>query len=80
MPLCRYSKTLGEPGKGVHFHVKGIAVVDVVLTVFGAFLIQYYWIPACPYLMVLTGLFLMGIVLHRIFCVKTTVDKLLFSS
>ena len=30
------------------------------------------------YLQVTVGLFLLGIILHRLFCVRTTIDKLLF--
>ena len=80
MSLCKYSKALGEPGKGVHFHVMGIAVVDVALTFVGALLIQRLLMPSYSYLHVLIGFFLLGIVLHRMFCVKTTIDKLLFGS
>mgnify|MGYP001264267107 CR=1 FL=1 len=80
MSLCKYSKVLGEPGKGVHFHVMGIAVVDVILTFVGAYLIQRSLMPSYSYIQVLVGFFLLGIILHRIFCVKTTIDKLLFTN
>jgi len=75
--LCRYKNALGIPGEGIHsYRVMNIAVVDVVMTLMGAWVLAYasgvvYWKMAL-------GLFVLGIVMHRMFCVKTTVDKLLF--
>jgi len=89
MNLCKFSNMLGKPGEGVHsFRIFDIAVVDVILTLVGAFFIYFiiktvlkigdievnYWL----YLIILFMLFILGIILHRLFCVKTTVDKFLF--
>ena len=74
MSLCPYRHLLGKPKEGVHrFRVFDIALVDVSLTIIAAFLIsrRYFW-------QVLLLLFLLGIVLHRVFCVRTTVDRWLF--
>ena len=77
MNLCKYKDALGVPGQGVHsYRVGGFAIVDIILTFIGACILslifkQNYWVT-------LVAFFLLGIVLHRIFCVKTTLDKLLF--
>ena len=75
--LCKYRNALGRPGKGVHrFRIANIAVVDVALTVLLAYIIQV--LTECNFWLILAGCFLLGIVLHRMFCVKTPIDKFLF--
>ena len=75
--LCQYSNIFGEPGKGVHkYRVCNIAVVDVLLTIVGAYLINLY--VETGFWKVLLCLFLLGIILHKVFCVRTTVNKFLF--
>jgi type IV secretory pathway TrbL component len=77
--LCKYKDALGIPGEGVHsIRLFNIAVVDVILTFLVSFLVwliirRGFWI-------ILLSFFLLGIVLHRIFCVRTTIDKLIFKS
>jgi fructose-1,6-bisphosphatase/inositol monophosphatase family enzyme len=75
--LCKYKNSLGEIGKGVHSHrLFGVAIVDVIMTIIGGFLFALLF-GVTPWKMI-AGLFILGIVMHRIFCVKTTIDKLLF--
>jgi accessory gene regulator protein AgrB len=75
--LCKYKDIFGKVGEGGHaYRILNIAVVDVLFTIVGAYLIHLYikqnfWI-------VLSVLFAMGILFHRIFCVRTTIDKILF--
>ena len=72
-------KFFGEPGKGIHsYRIYNIAYVDVILTFIGAFVIQKVFFPKTKYMKVLFFLFLLGIFLHRLFDVKTTIDTLLF--
>jgi len=69
---------LGKPNEGMHAHrLFGIAIVDVIMTIVGGCIISY--ITKKSPILVIIILFICGIILHRIFCVKTTVDKLLFS-
>jgi hypothetical protein len=74
---CKYKDIFGIPKKGVHrYRLFGLAIVDVVFTILGAFLFSYLF--RFPFWYCLGFLFLSGIVLHRLFCVRTTIDTLLF--
>lgn len=76
--LCQYKDILGVPGKGLHkYRIFNIAIVDVLLTIILAFFISYLF--SLNFWITLFVLFLLGILLHRLFCVKTTVDKIIFS-
>jgi uncharacterized membrane protein len=68
---------LGEVGKGIHsYRLFGVAIADVIMTIIGAYIISYF--SGFSYLRTLVCFFILGIILHRIFCVRTTIDKLLF--
>ena len=84
MNLCKYKNIFGEPGTGVHsIRIFNIAIIDVILTILGGILIQtilLQWFHIYIELtIVLVSLFILGILLHRLFCVRTTIDKLLFN-
>ena len=69
----------GQVNKGIHsYRICNIAIMDVIMTVVGAYLIHRYILSSYKFYQVLTGLFIMGIILHRLLGVRTTVDKLLF--
>lgn len=68
----------GKPGEGLHsYRIFNTAIVDALLTILLAFLISYFL--SYKFIYILVFLFLSGIVLHRLFCVRTAIDKLLFS-
>jgi uncharacterized oligopeptide transporter (OPT) family protein len=75
--FCQYKNALGIPGKGLHTHVFGVAIMDVIMTIIGAGLLSYFF--KWNFLLVVVLLFAIGIVLHRLFCVTTTIDKALFT-
>ncbi len=77
MNFCQYSDLLGKPGEGLHsIRIFNIAIVDVILTIIGAYLVSLLFkIRFGPTLMIF---FILGIIVHRLFCVRTTIDKLLF--
>jgi hypothetical protein len=84
--LCKYKNLFGEPGTGVHsIRIFNIAVVDVLTTILLALFIHQFildkWlnIHTVSIWLVIGLCFLAGIIIHRLFCVRTTVDKLLFS-
>jgi hypothetical protein len=81
--FCQYKNVLGVPKQGIHsYRLFGFAVVDVVMTIIASYFISIgaqargikleFWKS-------LLGLFLLGIFAHYIFCVETTVSKLLTS-
>ena len=76
--LCQYKDIFGELGKGLHkYRLFNIAIVDVLLTILGAY-ISYKYKKKYNFFYILFVVFLIGIIIHRIFCVRTTIDKLLF--
>ena len=83
MSLCKYKDLFGKPNTGLHsYRLFNIAIVDVTLTIFGSYVlylaIEKYLYTNINFWLVLVIMFLLGIVLHRLFCVRTTIDKLLF--
>ena len=79
MNLCNYKNSLGIPGKGIHsYRFMGVAIADVIMTIIGSLIISFF--IKKPFLLVLVVLFILGIILHQLFCVRTTIDKLLFSN
>ena len=77
MNLCKFKDIFGKPNTGLHsIRIFNIAVVDVLLTALLAYLISKTF--HTRFYITLVTLFIIGIILHRIFCVKTTIDKLLF--
>lgn len=77
MNLCKYKNILGKPGKGIHsYRIFNIAIADVIMTILGALIISYFF--NFSFIYTLITLFILGIILHRLFCVRTTIDKLLF--
>ncbi len=74
--LCQYKDSLGKSGKGIHsYRLFGVAIMDVIMTFIGALLLSYIFKWSFMYTTI--GLFVLGIILHRVFCVRTTLDKLL---
>ena len=77
MSLCKYKNMFGAPEKGIHsYRLFNVAIVDFVMTVIGAYIISV--IIKKPVLNTFLVIFIIGIVMHRLFCVRTTIDKLLF--
>ena len=77
--FCKYKDSLGKPKEGLHsYRVFNIAIVDVLLTFLLAKFIQYYIMEKTEFSIILFVCFIVGIIINRIFCVKTQVDKLLF--
>lgn len=75
--LCKYKNMFGIPGEGLRkYRIFDIAIMDTAVVIIFGILISYFtgynlWIT-------LAVLFISGIIAHRIFCVRTGVDKMLF--
>lgn len=74
--FCEYKNLLGEPGKGVHSHFMGFAWRDTLMTIIGGLIIALVFKFNVLYTII--AVFIIGILFHRLFCVRTTVDKILF--
>lgn len=76
MSLCQYANVLGEPKKGVHatrIPIIDIAFNDFILTFIAGVIIGFLFHPLWFFFP-----FILGIILHRLFCVNTTINKFLF--
>lgn len=81
MNLCQYSNAFGVPGKGIHsYRIFGIALLEFIMIIVVAYFL--YWLLhkklGGSYWLYLLSLFILGIIFHRLFCVRTTIDKILF--
>jgi len=75
--FCKYKDVLGKPRQGVHkYRIFNIAIVDVLLTLLLSAILSFIF--HTHFLIVLTIVFLIGILLHYLFCVKTTIHLFLF--
>tara|TARA_R100001463_G_scaffold111601_2_gene166469 strand:- start:111 stop:386 length:276 start_codon:yes stop_codon:yes gene_type:complete len=78
-PFNKFWWILMPPRKGVHsVRIFNISLADLALAFLLAWWFQVYFFPTLNFIIVLMGTFLLGIFLHRLFGVRTTVDKLLF--
>lgn len=75
--FCKYKDLFGAPNTGVHrFRIFNIAIVDVAVTLVIVYLFSRFtkiniWIS-------LVIFFIAMLVSHRLFCVRSTTDKLFF--
>lgn len=75
--FCEYKNIFGEPNKNLHsYRIFNLAIVDVGLTIIVAYILSSIFKLSFIYTLII--FFVSGIILHRLFCVRTTVDKLLF--
>jgi hypothetical protein len=73
---CPFKDILGKPGTGVHsVRIFGLALFDILLTIIGAWFIRKRLYPKTPYYKVLFWFFVLGELLHVLFCVKTTISN-----
>ena len=78
MSLCKYKDIFGKVGEGAHsLRFFNFAVVDTLLTLVLAYIINYY-LKSNAYLIFFI-LILLSIAIHRVFCVETTLTKMFFS-
>lgn len=91
--LCKYRDVLGKTRQGIHARRIGtvktnFSVNDIISTFVGALVIAaifaYFGLfgantldPFTLYGIVLISLFVAGILLHRLFCVKTTIGQMI---
>jgi hypothetical protein len=75
--LCKYKDVFGAAEEGVHaVRLFGMAAIDLVLTVLLGMYIAWHFHINFVYVML--ALFCVAILAHRLFCVNTAINKLLF--
>ena len=78
MNLCEYRHIFGKEGEGAHsYRFLDFAIVDVLLTILGGAIISLLF--KTNLLITIVFLFILGIILHYIFCVETTLNKMIAS-
>lgn len=76
--LCPYKYIFGKEKTGVHsYRIFNIAIVDLISTIIVSWIISKYF--NLNFNETSIALLLLGIISHRIFCIETTIDKLLFN-
>jgi hypothetical protein len=79
MNLCKYKDIFGKPGTGVHsYRLFGIAIVDLLMTLAFAWFLSVY--TELTFFGASLFMIVVGIVFHRVFCVDTTLNKLIFKN
>lgn len=80
--LCKYKDILGQPGKGFHStRFMGFALFDILGTFAIAFIIALIFYRKTllkSFIIISVILFIVAILLHRLFCVNTTLNKMIF--
>jgi hypothetical protein len=75
--LCPYRHIFGEERKGFHsLRLFDIAIGDVFLTILLSLFISY--VSKLNVITTFIIVFIIGIVVHRIFCVNTKVNVMIF--
>jgi len=76
-PFREFKEIFGKPNEGVHsYRFLNLAIVDVIGTIIIAFIIaKIFNLNA---LLTIIIAFILGIILHRLFCVNTTINKFFF--
>jgi hypothetical protein len=79
LDLCQYKSIFGNPSEGVHStRIFGVAAVDLILTILAAIMISRYF--KTDLFKTTLIIFIIGILAHRLFCVNTTINKLIFGT
>ena len=78
---CPFKDIFGKPREGVHsYRIFDVAVVDSLLTVLLALILQKIFFQNFSFLKVLVGTFIVGEIMHWYFCVDSKVIQMLKSA
>jgi len=78
MNLCKYKNIFGEPNTGLRkkYRVFDLSIIDVIPTLLFVWAVSYY--SGYPFVYTLVITFIVMVISHRIFCVRSTTDRWLF--
>jgi len=78
MTFCEYKDLFGEPGKGIReWRIFNLSIVDVVGAIILGLILSKLFNTSK-----IGGVFLsfiLGLIFHKLFCVETTLNKLIFN-
>jgi len=75
--LCEYRDFFGKPREGAHaWRFMDFAMVDFIGTAVIAFFVSRYY--RCSFVVLFLALLGLGVVFHRLFCVNTKLNTMLF--
>ena len=84
MNICKYKDIFGVPKKGIHsYRIFNIAIVDLLLTLLVAYaftyieIFQYSTNRLYNFIIISIVLILISIIIHKLFCVNTSLTKML---
>jgi hypothetical protein len=76
-PFKEYSTIFGKPNEGIHsYRIFDLAIMDIIFTIIGVFIISIIF--KLNFLRTLIITFILGIILHRLFCVNTKINRIIF--
>lgn len=81
MSLCQYKDAFGKPNEGMHKYripIINLGAVDVASTAVGALAINYLFFPEHSFWLVFAIVIIIGIFVHKAFCVDTQLNKYIF--
>jgi glycerol uptake facilitator-like aquaporin len=79
--FCQYKDIFGKSDEGLHaYRIKyiDVAAVDLIMTFVLGFIIWFFATNRQGFSQIMVILLLLGIISHRLFCVRTKVDRCLF--
>lgn len=75
--ICQYKYLFGVPGQGAHkYRFLGTPIVDYVGTIILAMLLTKF--TKIPLVLTTIGMFVLGILLHMVFCLRTGTEIFIF--
>jgi len=73
-----YRHIFGKENEGIHsYRLLNFAIMDIIFTLIGAIILSYFL--KIHYFPIFIFLILLGILLHYLFCVETTLNLYLYS-
>ncbi len=74
---CQYQNIFGQPNQGLHsYRIFNYALIDLLLTLIISYLIS--WKYQFNLILTTLAIFILGQILHKVFCVQTQFIKLIF--
>ena len=78
MCLCKYKDIIGKPREGIHsYRFMDFAIIDVIVTIIGVYYLSQY--TKYNFYKVLLFVFILMIIIHKLFCVNTKLNSLIFN-